>query len=171
MREDPRCPHCTEKVSATARWCMHCGRDFDAPVDAAHGRSPGSSAAADIETAMESGDFSGILVSFEEHDSGPLLVGIALGVVALFTLPFASPDGVTLWYLLAVVGIGYVAADADSVDVALDRGAKALAVTPFLLVFVRILLSGFLTVSVVSLIAPTVYAALVLFAHRAIARR
>ncbi|WP_424002300.1 hypothetical protein ACOZ4I_01455 [Haloarcula salina] len=168
MREDPRCPHCTEKVSATARWCMHCGRDFDAPVDAG---SLGSSTTADIETAMESGDFSGLLVSFEEHDSGPLLVGIALGVVALFTLPFASPAGVTLWYLLAVVGIGYVAADADSVDAALDRGAKALALTPFLLVFVRIILSGFMTVSVLSLLAPSVYAALVLFAHRAISRR
>lgn len=171
MREDPRCPHCTEKVSATATWCMHCGRDFDAPVDAGDSRSLGSSTTADIETAMESGDISGLLASFEDHDSGPLLVGIALGVVALFTLPFASPAGVTPWYLLAVVGIGYLAADADSVDASLERGAKALALTPFLLVFVRLLLAGVAAVSVASLIAPIVYAALVLFVHRAIRRQ
>lgn len=34
MRQDPRCPSCDGKVSATADWCMHCGREFDAPVDA-----------------------------------------------------------------------------------------------------------------------------------------
>jgi hypothetical protein len=35
MRADPRCPYCDGKVSATAEWCMHCGREFDGPVDAA----------------------------------------------------------------------------------------------------------------------------------------
>jgi hypothetical protein len=34
MRSDPRCPACDGKVSATAQWCMHCGRDFEQPVDA-----------------------------------------------------------------------------------------------------------------------------------------
>ena len=34
MRPDPRCPSCHDKVSATAQWCMHCGRDFETPVDA-----------------------------------------------------------------------------------------------------------------------------------------
>jgi len=34
MRSDPRCPSCDGKVSATATWCMHCGRDFEDPVDA-----------------------------------------------------------------------------------------------------------------------------------------
>ena len=37
MRPDPRCPSCGEKVSATATWCMHCGVDFDEPVDAGDG--------------------------------------------------------------------------------------------------------------------------------------
>lgn len=34
MRTDPRCPSCDGKVSSAATWCMHCGADFEAPVDA-----------------------------------------------------------------------------------------------------------------------------------------
>lgn len=37
MRADPRCPSCDGKVSASADWCMHCGREFDAPVDRSRG--------------------------------------------------------------------------------------------------------------------------------------
>lgn len=34
---DPRCPECHGKVSATAAYCMHCGADFESPVDADSG--------------------------------------------------------------------------------------------------------------------------------------
>ncbi|MFB6222274.1 MAG: hypothetical protein ABEH86_01200 [Haloarcula sp.] len=175
MTADPRCPHCSEKVSATATWCMHCGREFESPVDAGTGTTVldagGSQTATALETALNSGDLDGIRRALSRGDSGPTLVGIGLGTVALFTLPFASPPGVTLWYLLAVVGVGSVAATQATVDAAIRTGVKALALAPFMLVFIDVLLGGFNTAAPTALLGPAVYAGLALYGLRQYRRR
>lgn len=53
MRADPRCPSCAGKVSATARWCIHCGSDFESPTDASETASGGT---VTTTATAESGD-------------------------------------------------------------------------------------------------------------------
>lgn len=179
MTADPRCPHCTEKVSATATWCMHCGRDFDSPVDAGSGTTildaRGGQTTADLESALNAGDVDGIKAALASSERGATLVGIGLAAVALFTLPYATPSGNTLWYLLAVAGVAGVAATQPTADDAVSTGGKALAVAPFFVVFVDVLLeyltSGLLTAGPAVLFAPAVYAALVIYGIRWYRRR
>lgn len=160
MRPDPRCPHCNEKVSATASWCMHCGRDFEAPVDAGD---------ADLASALESGDADDLVVFVRDGEYGPRAAAVAVAAVALFTLPWVSPGETTFLYLVAVVGIGYVAAKRETFADALDRGAQLLAVAPFVL-WLFAAVQG-LPVGIGSLVGPIIYAAVVLFGARRIRTR
>ncbi|WP_254272573.1 zinc ribbon domain-containing protein [Haloarcula marina] len=167
MVSDPRCPHCSEKVSATATWCMHCGADFEAPVDA-DGGYLASGEGARLQSALESGDFDGVLVATDRFDGGTTAVGVVLGFAALVTLPIVSPPGVTLLYLAACVGIGVFAANQPTVREAIRDGGTALAVVPFVLWLLAALLFG-RPASVWNLAGPIVYAGVVLFVTRKVA--
>jgi len=179
MTADPRCPHCSEKVSATATWCMHCGRDFEGPVDAGTGATVldagGSRTTTDLESALNAGDIDGIKAALASSERGAMLVGIGLAAIALFTLPYATPSGTTLWYLLAVAGVGAVAATQPSADDGVRTGGKALAVAPFFVVFADVLstylVSGIMAASPTVLFAPAVYAGLVIYGIRRYRRR
>ncbi|MEF8829159.1 MAG: hypothetical protein V5A49_08990 [Haloarcula sp.] len=179
MTADPRCPHCSEKVSATATWCMHCGRDFDSPVDAGTGTTVldagGSQTTSDLEAALNAGDLDGVRGALARSERGATLVGIGLAAIALFTLPYATPSGNTLWYLLAVAGVGAVAATQATVDGAVDTGGKALALAPFFVVSVDVLqgylVSGAVAASPTVLFGPAIYAGLVMFGLRRYRRR
>ncbi|MBX0295726.1 hypothetical protein [Haloarcula nitratireducens] len=166
MRADPRCPHCSGKVSATATWCMHCGADFSVPTDASGGQFAGEASMADLESALEAGDVDGVTRVFRRRADGSRLVGVALGVVALVTLPIVAPEGMTWAYLAAVVAIGAYAARQPSADDAIRDGGTALAVTPILLWLVAAIVGGFTGVSALDLVGPTLYAGVVLFAVR-----
>jgi len=175
MVSDPRCPHCSEKVSATATWCMHCGRDFDGPVDADGGRlrtDTNRRGEPDLEAALNEGDLGAIVDAAERGEAGGKAVGVALAVVALLTLPMVAPtSGATLVYLVLVGLVGYVAATQDSVAGAVETGTKALAAAPFVLWAFVALQRGFTGVTVSSLFGPVVYAGLALYAARAYRRR
>ncbi|MBV0925426.1 zinc ribbon domain-containing protein [Halomicroarcula limicola] len=166
MRADPRCPHCSEKVSATATWCMHCGADFSTPIDASGGQFAGEASMVELESALEAGDVTGATRLLRHRTDGSRLVGVALGIVALVTLPLVAPAGVTWAYLAAVVAIGAYAARQPSVDDAVRDGGTALAVAPILLWIVAAVLRGFAGVSAVNLLGPALYAGAVLFAVR-----
>ena len=150
---------------------MHCGRDFDSPVDAGTGTTVldagGSQTASDLETALNAGDLDGIRGALTGSGRGPTLVGIGLAAIALFTLPYATPPGNTLWYLLAVAGVGAVAATQPTVDDAVGTGGKSLALAPFFVVFVDVLwgylVSGLVSASPTVLFGPAIYAGLVMF--------
>ncbi|RKS80844.1 hypothetical protein BDK61_0103 [Haloarcula quadrata] len=178
MTADPRCPHCSEKVSATATWCMHCGRDFDSPVDAGTGTTVldagGSQTTSDLEAALNAGDLDGIQNALTRSDNGPTIVGVVLAGIALFTLPLVSPPGAAL-YLLVVAGVGAIAATQSTFDAALRTGGKALALAPFLLVFIDVFLgylfSGMVATSATVLVGPAIYAGLVMYGIRWYRRR
>ncbi|MDS0252153.1 zinc ribbon domain-containing protein [Haloarcula tradensis] len=178
MTADPRCPHCSEKVSATATWCMHCGRDFDSPVDAGTGTTVldagGSQTTSDLEAALNAGDLDGIQNALAQSDNGPTIVGVVLAGIALFTLPLVSPPGAAL-YLLVVAGVGAIAATQSTFDAALRTGGKALALAPFVLVFIHVFL-GYLSSEAVAtsatvLVGPAIYAGLVMYGIRWYRRR
>nr|WP_240938325.1 zinc ribbon domain-containing protein [Haloarcula rubripromontorii] len=178
MTADPRCPHCSEKVSATATWCMHCGRDFDSPVDAGTGTTVldagGSQTTSDLEAALNAGDLDGIQNALTQSDNGSTIVGVVLAGIALFTLPLVSPPGAAL-YLLVVAGVGAIAATQPTFDAALRTGGKALALAPFLLVFIDVFLgylsSGMVATSATVLVGPAIYAGLVMYGIRWYRRR
>ncbi|MDT3436957.1 hypothetical protein KZ498_19125 [Haloarcula sp. 1CSR25-25] len=158
---------------------MHCGRDFDSPVDAGTGTTVldagGSQTASDLETALNAGDLDGVRGALTGSGRGPTLVGIGLAAIALFTLPYATPPGNTLWYLLAVAGVGAVAATQPTVDDAVGTGGKSLALAPFFVVFVDVLwgylVSGLVSASPTVLFGPAIYAGLVMFGIRRYRRR
>ena len=158
MVSDPRCPHCSGKVSATATWCMHCGEDFEDPIDADTGRPV--EGRGDRGLSSDAGALSG-------SDSGAKAVGVVLAVAALVTLPWASPGGVTLFYLLAVAGIGIYASTQPTASDALRDGGAALAIAPILLWLVAAFTGGVGGVSASSLLTPFIYA----FVVTAITRR
>ena len=178
MTADPRCPHCSEKVSATATWCMHCGRDFDSPVDAGTGTTVldagGSQTTSDLEAALNAGDLDGIQNALAQSDNGPTLVGVVLAAIALFTLPLVLPPGLGL-YLLVVAGVGAIAATQSTVDAAVRTGGKALALAPFLLVFLDVFLEylfgGAIAATPAVLVGPAIYAGLVMYGVRLFRRR
>ncbi|MFC6974669.1 zinc ribbon domain-containing protein [Halomicroarcula sp. GCM10025709] len=157
MRTDPRCPHCNEKVSATASWCMHCGQDFDEPREAGSG---------ELTEALARGDGNAIADQLVASEYGPGAVGVAIAAVALVTLPIVSPPGLTFFYLAAVVAIGYLSAQRPTVADALARGAQLLALAPFLLWLLSALL--YAVPPITALLGPIVYAALVLLVVRRI---
>ena len=130
---------------------MHCGADFEEPVDAG---------GSDLASVLERGDTDDVLVVVGDSEYGPSAAGIVLGAVALFTLPVVSPPGVTLLYL---------AAQRETFADAVDRGVQLLALAPFALWVVAAL--GGRPVGLGVLVGPVVYAALLLFAARRIRGR
>ncbi|GCF13440.1 hypothetical protein Harman_13750 [Haloarcula mannanilytica] len=159
---------------------MHCGRDFDSPVDAGTGTTVldaggGSQTTSDLEAALNAGDLDGIQHALAGSDNGPRVVGFALGTIALFTLPIVSPPGVTLSYILVVAGVAAIGASRSTVDDAVRTGGKALALAPFLLVFIDVLL-GYLYNGVIAtmptvLLGPAIYAGFVMYGVRLYRRR
>ena len=133
MVSDPRCPACSGKVSATATWCMHCGEEFEQPVDADSGRA--------VEN-RHSGGVDSDQLGTDDGSAGPTAVGVAVAVFGLVTLPFVTPPGMTLFYLAAAVGAGLVAAAQSSTGEAVARGGTALGATPVVLWFLSALVLG-----------------------------
>lgn len=168
MVSDPRCPHCSEKVSSTARWCMHCGRDFDAPVDADTGRvvQDRLRQGADLETALQSGDVGELSTALDRSRLGPRIAGVILALVALVTVPTVAPPNVTWLFLGAVVGLGLLGASRSTVSDAVRVGATALAITPLALWILSPLFNGFGGLGATQLVGPFAYAAVVLFVVR-----
>ncbi|EMA22536.1 hypothetical protein [Haloarcula argentinensis] len=157
---------------------MHCGRDFDSPVDAGTGTTVldagGSQTTSDLEAALNAGDLDGIQNALAQSDNGPTIVGVVLAGIALFTLPLVSPPGAAL-YLLVVAGVGAIAATQSTFDAALRTGGKALALAPFVLVFIHVFL-GYLSSEAVAtsatvLVGPAIYAGLVMYGIRWYRRR
>ncbi len=114
MREDPRCPHCEEKVSATAAWCMHCGRDFDSPVNvegrgalddllgsaATDAGAPGSTASGEVS------DLDDVLVVLDRSEE--TRQGLVLAVAgATWVLVSAATGATGAVALLASAAFGY----------------------------------------------------------------
>ncbi|GGK67237.1 hypothetical protein [Haloarcula sebkhae] len=157
---------------------MHCGRDFDSPVDAGTGTTVldagGSQTTSDLEAALNAGDLDGIQNALAQSDNGPTIVGVVFAGIALFTLPLVSPPGAAL-YLLVVAGVGAIAATQSTFDAALRTGGKALALAPFLLVFIDVFLgylfSGMVATSATVLVGPAIYAGLVMYGIRWYRRR
>lgn len=55
---DPTCPACGEAVGARASYCMHCGADFESPVDGSAARSTGgANVGRDRDDPTDSDDF------------------------------------------------------------------------------------------------------------------
>lgn len=163
MVSDPRCPHCDGKVSATAMWCMHCGADFDSPVDADTGRPVEGRhrQRADLERALNSGDVDELSDALDSKGIGSTVTGVAVAFAALVTLPWVSPPNVTALYLGAVVGIGIYAARQATVGDALWKGGRALAAAPFALWLLSPLVNGLASFALGKLVGPVVYAVVV----------
>ncbi|MDQ2070970.1 hypothetical protein ACODNH_11890 [Haloarcula sp. NS06] len=157
---------------------MHCGRDFESPVDAGTGTTVldagGSQTTSDLEAALNAGDLDGIQNALAQSDNGPTIVGVVLAGIALFTLPLVSPPGAAL-YLLVVAGVGAIAATQSTFDAALRTGGKALALAPFVLVFIDVFLSylfsGMVATDPTALFGPAIYAGLVMYGIRWYRRR
>jgi len=147
---------------------MHCGRDFDAPVDADTGRAVQGRTrrGADLESALHSGDVDEVSTALERSRLGPRLVGGILGVVALVTVPIVAPPNVTWLYLGAVVGLAFLAASRSTVSGAIRVGGKALAITPLALWVLSPLFNGLGGLGGTQLVGPIVYAIVVLFGVR-----
>ena len=105
---------------------MHCGVDFDHPVEADSGAPVDDRRRTDRQ-ATSGGD------ALSEFDAGPSLAGVATAVLGLITVPVVAPANVTLAYLAAVVGVGAYTARQASVTEALRRGLGSLAVVPLAL--------------------------------------
>lgn len=163
MVSDPRCPHCDGKVSATAMWCMHCGADFESPVDADTGRTVEGRhrQRADIERALNSGDVDELSDALDSNGIGSTVTGVAVAFAALVTLPWVSPPNVTPLYLGAVVGIGIYAARQGTVGDALRKSGRALAAAPFALWLLSPLVNGLGSFALGKLVGPVVYAVVV----------
>jgi hypothetical protein len=149
MVSDPRCPECTGKVSATATWCMHCGVDFDNPVEA-------DSGAAVDGRATDRAAFDD-----SEAKQGVKLVGGIVGILAVATLPLVDPPGMLLFVVAAAVGIGIYAARQSTPSEAVHEGGKALAVAPFVLWLLSPLVVGLGNFALGNLFGPLVYAIVV----------
>jgi len=163
MVSDPRCPHCDGKVSATAMWCMHCGADFERPVDADTGRAVEgrNRQRADLERALNSGDVNELSSALDSKGIGSAFAGLAVAFAALVTLPFVSPPNVTALYLAAVVGIGIYAARQSSTGAAVRKGGFAMAAVPFALWLLSPLVNGIASFALGKLLGPLVYAVVV----------
>jgi len=132
MVSDPRCPECAGKVSSTATWCMHCGVDFESPIDADSGRTVRDRA--DERTDYEE--------SVDDDESDAKTVGFLVAIVGLVTLPFVTPPNMTLFYVTAAVGAGFYAARQPSLAEAAARGGLALAVAPLALLALSVVVPG-----------------------------
>ena len=163
MVSDPRCPNCDGKVSATAMWCMHCGADFEQPVDADTGRAVEGRhrQRADLERALNSGDVDELSAALDSSGTGAALAGTAVAFGALLTLPLVSPPNVTAFYLAAVAGIGIYAARQASAGAAIRKGGLSMAAAPFVLWLLSPLVNGVASFALGKLVGPLVYAVVV----------
>ena len=134
---------------------MHCGADFEDPVDADTGQPIEGS---DHQRRTNSG---AVGASREENSVGPKLAGVGVAFVALVTLPWASPSNTTLFYLAAVVGIGVYASRQSTANEALRKAGLALAIAPFLLWLLSPLFDGLGSFSLSRLVNPVIYAVVV----------
>jgi len=135
MVADPRCPECDGKVSSTATWCMHCGVDFDNPVEADSGAPVDGRNRTDTDWEREA-DSAGSFAA------GPSLVGVGIGLLGLVTVPVVAPANVTLAFLAALFGVGVYAARQPTVSEAARAGLGALAVVPLVLWLLAALFVG-----------------------------
>ena len=146
MVADPRCPECDGKVSATATWCMHCGVDFDHPVEADSGAPidgpDRTNRTWDRETE-----------ALGAFDVGPTLAAVGVAVLGLVTVPLVAPANVTLAFLAAILGVAVYAARQATVTEALQRGLQSLAAVPLVLWLLATLFVG----SAGSLFGPAAY--------------
>lgn len=154
MVSDPRCPSCAEKVGMTAKWCMHCGAEFDDPVGAETGRPIGTP-----EYTHSSETAGG---ATEDSDDSTQSLAVVFAVAALVTFPLVTPENVTLLYFIAVVGVGYYTAVQPTATQAKERGLRALAVGPLGIWLLSPLVVGFEAASLGGVFPPAVYAAIVL---------
>lgn len=98
MAEDPRCPRCNGKVSATATWCMHCRADFE---DTGKSRR-----VADRPTAAES-DLSRFVRSFDRNEGTREVLALVVSLATLFPIVgLGTPHGGIPLALLAVIALG-----------------------------------------------------------------
>jgi hypothetical protein len=131
---------------------MHCGEDFDSPVDADSGQAidrPNRRLATDSNE------------SASESSTGAGVVGILLALIALVTLPIVSPPNVTFFYLIAVVGIGFYASKQPTTRAAIASGGQVLAFTPIALWGLAILSNGLGILSAGSVVGAIVYAVII----------
>lgn len=151
MRQDPRCPHCDGKVSATASWCMHCGRDFEAPANANGGGLPGQSVAPTATPDADAGQVSaGAPDQIEDLDDllavldrsaetrKALVIAIA-GATWFLLVSVATPGTGGAISLLAAVALGLYLRQYDSAAPILVRGAYGAALAVFLVRWVSVL--------------------------------
>lgn len=142
---------------------MHCGADFEEPVEADGGRVRTRHDDGGVRAALERGDVDGALAGLDDG-RGPTLVGVAVGLVALLSLGVVVPATLPTRVVVALV-VGYVAADRSTVDAAVERGARALAVAPVVLLVIYTVRTG-ITPSPFDLLQVGLYAGLVLFVAR-----
>lgn len=112
---------------------MHCGVDFEHPVDADSGRA--------VES-RHSGGVDSNQLGPEEADTAVRVVAVLVAVFGLVTLPFVTPPGVTLFSVAAALLAGVSAGGQSSAAEAAARGGSLLAVTPVVLWLVAALVLG-----------------------------
>ena len=109
---------------------MHCGEDFQQPIDADSGRA--------VEN-RHSGGTDGNQLGTDDDGRSATAAGVAVAIFGLVTLPFVTPPGMSLFYVAAAVGAGMVAAAQSSTAQAIARGGTALGATPIVLWFLSAL--------------------------------
>jgi threonine/homoserine efflux transporter RhtA len=138
---------------------MHCGAEFDEPLDAETGQtldSPGYGGASEAATGSN------------RSDTSIKAIAVALSVAAFVTIPLVAPANVTLLYLIAVVGVGFYANSQTTASDATQRGLRALAVAPLGIWMASPLVTGFEAFSPFGVFLPAVYAAVVLWIRKEI---
>lgn len=123
MREDPRCPRCNGKVSATATWCMHCRADFENPGE---GRR-----VTDRQIGAESG-LSRVVRSFDRNEGTREVLALVVSLATLFPIVgLGAPRGGIPLTLVAVIALGLYlrrCADAKRILVHASYGTAGLIV-------------------------------------------
>lgn len=152
MVSDPRCPECDGKVSSTATWCMHCGVDFDHPVEADSG-APVDGRAEHRRATTDDAE--------GEASTGATLVGVILAVLAVGTLPLVAPPNTLLFVVASALGIGYHAASQQTPSEAARAGGTALAAAPFVVLVFTMLFVDAGSFTVRNLLGPLAYAVVV----------
>lgn len=130
---------------------MHCGVDFERPIDADSGQ-----AVRDRHDGR-----GGYAASADDGESNATAVGLVVAVVGLVTLPFVTPPGMTLFYVTAAVVAGVVAGSQSSLAAAASKGGLALAVAPLVLWALSLVVPGTGGFSVGSLVPALAYAIVV----------
>ncbi len=106
MVTDPRCPECGDPVGGTARYCMHCDAEFDAPVAGDSDERPRTEddAADDGERTVGTGSVAADLTTWERRLSRWL--GPDGWIDNSLTVVVAVVAGAVLGPLTTVVSVG-----------------------------------------------------------------